>query len=572
MSLDIKSQELKDIVSKYDTQWFLGHLSFLMQNITNDIGKSMIENLSSPMRQLYFLGGLLMSSNVSGEDKFQCSDEEWDNIVQKLNEIELEYTMMFFPKEDEEITEHWRKAREIAMPSFLSYFNLGPLNYEEQIIDWVQKLYSQLDSIIESETGLTTLDFIQFYENVDKLHQSNFQSFSNKETLRTDWKKYTKLEIGHSDDMPEEMQEMFDERLPLMTFVADYGIICRFLPEDITSDNLALEKVNMILQLLSGQRVQSDFLYYTSTKPGNPLTEKPIVDIGEGMYQVFEVKQIMHSIDNLLEYVCSKTQSNTSKLVEKKGKLLESKIVELLKAYFKDDCEVFQGYYVDGCEQDILILWKDYAFIIEAKGYNIREPFRDPDKAYVRIKDDFNACIGYAYTQTKRVEEKFLKKELLRITDKDGNLIKEIDTAKYEDNDFSIIVNLNSFGAIQTDLSFLLKIEEDAAYPWAVRFDDLEIFILTLITQKKSPYFLINYLLMREKLHGKLICADESEICGGYISNKISEKLIETNDTILTHHSLADIFDKQYFKGMGFKNEKYLKEKKSKKYKNFGTK
>jgi hypothetical protein len=572
MSLELKSQELKDVVSKYDTQWFLGHLSFLMQNITNDIGKSMIENLSSPMRQLYFLGGLLMSSNVSGENKNQCSDEEWDDIVQKLNEIELEYTMMFFPKEDEEITEHWKKAREIAMPSFLSYFNLGPLNYEEQIIDWVQKLYSQLDSIIESETGLITQDFIQFYENVDKLHQSNFQSFSNKETLRTDWKKYTKLEIGHTDDMPEEMQEMFDERLPLMTFVADYGIICRFLPEDITSDNLSLEKVNKILQLLSGQRVQSDFLYYTSTKPGNPLTEKPIVDIGDGMYQVFEVKQVMHSIDNLLESVCSKTQSNTSKLVEKKGKLLERKIVELFKAYFKDDCEVYEGYYVDGCEQDILILWKDYAFIIEAKGYNIKEPFRDPDKAYVRITRDFNACIGYAYTQTKRVEEKFIKKEPLRITDKDGNLVKEIDTAKYENNDFSIIVNLNSFGAIQTDLSFLLKIDEDAAYPWAVRFDDLEIFILTLIAQKKSPYFLINYLLMREKLHGKLICADESEICGGYISDKISEKLIETNDTILTHHSLADIFDKQYFKGMGFKNEKYLKEKKSKKHKIFGAK
>lgn len=38
------------------------------------------------------------------------------------------------------------------------------------------------------------------------------------------------------------------------------------------------------------------------------------------------------------------------------------------------------------------------------------------------------------------------------------------------------------------------------------------------------------------------------------------------------HHSLADIFDKQCFKGMGFKNEKYLEEKKSKKYKFFGTK
>ena len=164
------------------------------------------------------------------------------------------------------------------------------------------------------------------------------------------------------------------------------------------------------------------------------------------------------------------------------------------------------------------------------------------------------------------------KSEIEALISESKDLIKEIDTAKYEDNDFSIIVNLNSFGAIQTDLSFLLKIDDDVAYPWAVRFDDLEIFILTLIAKKKSPYFFINYLLMRENLHGKLICADESEICGGYISNKINEKLIETNDTIVTHHSLADLFDQQYFKGMGFKNEKYLMEKKSKKYKIFGNK
>ena len=566
MGLDTKSQELKTIVSKYDTQWFLGYLSFAMENITSGIATSLIEKLSSPMRQLYFLGGLLISSNSTNENKIQCSDEEWDIIVQKLNDIEMEYTMMFFPKESEEITEHWKKVREVAMPSFLSYFNLGPLNYEEQSISWVQDLYTQLDSIIECETELKTQDFIRFYENVDKLHQDNFQGFYNKDKLRSDWKKYTKLEIGHIEDMPETMLKMFEERLPLMTFVTDYGIISRFLPQDIVSNTLPVEKVNKILQLLSTQRIQSNFLYYTSTKPGNLLYEKPIIDIGDEMFQVFEVKQIIHSIDNLLESVCSKTQPNITKLVEKKGKLLESKIIDLFKSFFKKDYEVFQSYYVDGCEQDILFLWKGYAFIIEAKGYNLREPFRDPERAFIRIKDDFNSCIGYAYTQTKRVEQKFVNKELLKITDKAGNLMKEIDTAQYENSDFSIIVNLKSFGEIQTDLSFLLQVDEGDAFPWAVRFDDLEIFILTLIAKKKKPDFLVDYLLMRENLHGKLVCADECEICGGFISAKINDELVEKEQTIFTHHSLAALFDEQYYKGMGFKNEKYLKEKKSRKH------
>lgn len=567
MSLESKSQELKDIVATYNTQWFLGDLSGLMQNIATGRANDQLGKLSSPMRQLYFLGGLLVTSDSSNAVDIQHSPEKWNKIVDLLNEIEAEYYQIFFPKENELIDDEWKKIRKVAMPSFLSYFNQGPLNYEEQTINWVRDLYSQLNAIIEASTGLQTEDFIQFYENLDKLHQSNFQSFSTKkETLRPDWKKYTKLEIGHVDGMPESMLEMFEERLPLMTFVADHGIICRFFPEEIVSPILPLEKVQKILQLLTTSRQQTDYLYYTATKPGNPLYEKPIVDIGDGMFQVFEVKQVVHAIENQLEKLCTSTTETTTKYVEKKGKLLEDRVVKLFTDYLGADYKVFQSYYVDGCEQDILILWKKNAFIIEAKGYSLAEPFRDPNRAFVRIKSDFDACIGYGYKQTRRVEEKFINQVPLCLTDKNGNLIEEIDTTNY-DNDFSIIVNLKSFSQIQTDLSTLLKLpNDDDVFPWAVKLDDLEVFLLTLKAQKKTPITLVNFLLMRENLHGKLICSDELEVCGGFISGKITEKSIEKSNVLATTPDLAGLFDSQYYKEMGFKNEKYLTEKRSGKY------
>lgn len=567
MSLESKSQELKDIVATYNTQWFLGDLSGLMQNIATGRANDQLGKLSSPMRQLYFLGGLLVTSDSSNAVDIQHSPEKWNKIVDLLNEIEAEYYQIFFPKENELIDDEWKKIRKVAMPSFLSYFNQGPLNYEEQTINWVRDLYSQLNAIIEASTGLQTEDFIQFYENLDKLHQSNFQSFSTKkETLRPDWKKYTKLEIGHVDGMPESMLEMFEERLPLMTFVADHGIICRFFPEEIVSPILSLEKVQKILQLLTTSRQQADYLYYTATKPGNPLYEKPIVDIGDGMFQVFEVKQVVHAIENQLEKLCTSTTETTTKYVDKKGKLLEDRVVKLFTDYLGADCKVFQSYYVDGCEQDILILWKKNAFIIEAKGYSLAEPFRDPNRAFVRIKSDFDACIGYGYKQTRRVEEKFINQVPLCLTDKNGNLIEEIDTTNY-DNDFSIIVNLKSFSQIQTDLSTLLKLpNDDDVFPWAVKLDDLEVFLLTLKAQKKNPITLVNFLLMRENLHGKLICSDELEVCGGFISGKITEKSIEKSNVLATTPDLAGLFDSQYYKEMGFKNEKYLTEKRSGKY------
>ncbi len=398
--LEKLSIELKKCVSVYNTQWFLGNLSGLMQAITNNHAQDQLGKLSSPMRQLYFLGGLLMSSNPSNGIKIQYSHEEWDNIIELLIKIELEYDKIFLPKEKEEINEEWIRIRKVAIPSFLSYFNQGPLNFEEQTIDWIYGLYSDLDALIENETGLKTKHFLKFYENLDKLVQNNFQGFFLPNgKLRLNWEKYTKMSIVPADHMPSIMNDMFNERRPLMTFVADHGIINRFYPDEITSDNLNIEQVNKILSFLTSIRKETDFIYYTETKPGNPLYEKPIIDIGDGMYQVFEEKQVLHAIDNFLEIICSKTQERTTKLIEKKGKLLEKKVLNIFKLLLGKECKIFTSYYIDECEQDILILWKNHAFIIEAKGYKLKEPFRDPNRAFVRIKNDFKNSIGYGYRQ-----------------------------------------------------------------------------------------------------------------------------------------------------------------------------
>lgn len=567
MSLEDRSNELKDLVSTYDTLWFLGHLSELMPEIGTGRADDELGGLSSPLRQLYFLGGLLITSDSGKASDVMFTHEKWNQIVDLLNQIEREYDKLFFPQPDEEIDEEWKKIRTVAIPSFLSYFNQGPLNFEEQSINWVRDLFSELDSIIEQALGLKTEDFIQFYENIDVLVNNNRQShFSKYENLRPNWEKYTRIKMGVREGVPDFIKEMGERDRPVYTLMADHGIINRFYPEELMSDSLPLDKVKAIIKLLSTEREKSDYLYYTETKPGNPLYEKPIVDIDEGMYQVFEVKQIIHAVENLLEDICSSSPEALLKLINKKGKLLEEGVVELFKTHFKKDYEVFTGYYVDGYEQDILFLWEDYAFIIETKGYHLREPFRDPSKAFVRIKDDFDKCIGYGYSQTCRVEQKFIDFVPLRITDNRGGLIKEIDTKKYQNNHFSIIVNLKSFGQIQTNLSTLLEINAGGTFPWAVRLDDLEVFLLTLVAQKKAPYFFINYLLMREHLHGKLICSDELQVCGGFMSRKITIDSIEATDIILTKPELAFQFDEQYKKGMGFKNEKDMDKKTSGKY------
>jgi len=566
MSLKEKSELLKELIASYDAKWLLGDLSFLMHS-GKERAFDQLSNLSSPMRQLYYLAGLNVSSDNKKGIDFKYNKEKWNEIVKLLNEIEIEYSKILLEFEGNEDFEEWKKVREVAIPSFLSYFNTGPLNFEEQIINWFTGLFPYFDEYLVNELGVSTQDFISFYENLDRLVQDNFQGHSmNPKLLRQNWADYTTIESGIDKNLPEFFKQSIPKDFEVMSkFMIDKGMKDRFLPEELVSDNLSLEKVNRILQFVSIKRNQKDFTFYTETNPGNPLYDNPILDIDNGMFQVFEVKQVIHSINNLLEKEVTKDAVIKDKYLKLKGDLLENNIIELFEKFFGTDVKIFQSYYINDNEQDILIIWNNYAFIIEAKGYNIREPFRNPEKAYLRIKDDFKNCIGYGYQQTSRVENIILNCEPLQILNHKGEIIETIDTSKIKEC-FSIIVNINSFGLIQNDLSYLLGIKDDDIFPWAVKFDDLEIFILTLIAKGKKPEYFIDFLLFRETLHGKIISSDELEICGGYLTKQINPKKVKYLDKLITDSNFGDVFDEQYRKTMGFKNEKYLYEKQSGKY------
>jgi hypothetical protein len=566
MSLIEKSEQLKELISSYDAQWLLGDLSFLMHS-GRERAHDQLGQLSSPMRQLYYLVGLNVSTNKNNGHDYVYNSAKWAEIVRLLNEIEIEYLEQLLEYDENDDAAEWKKVRDVAVPSFLSYFNVGPLNFEEQIINWVDDLFTHFDDYLVKEYGLKTDDFILFYESLDRVVQNNFQGHTiNSELLRENWADYTNIKSGIDESLPAFFKESIPKDFEIMSkFMIDHGMKDRFYAKELVTENLSLDTINKILGFISIKREERAFTYYTETNPGNPLYDFPILNLENGMYQVFEVKQVIHSINNWLEKEVTKTNDRLDKYLKIKGNLLENNIVGLFKKFFGNDIAVFESYYINGCEQDVLIIWQEYAFIIEAKGYNLREPFRNPEKAFVRIKDDFKKSIGYGYEQTFRVEGIILRNESLIIQDHQGKILETIDTNTIKEC-FSIIVNINSFGLVQNDLSYLLNIKEEDLYPWAVKYDDLEIFILTMIAQGKKPQFFIDFLLFRENLHGKITCSDELEICGGYLSKKINPKRVKYLDIIKTEPEYGDIFDDQYRKTIGFKNEKNLYEKQSGKY------
>jgi len=150
---------------------FLGDLSSLINFISFDNPTNSLKGLSSPLRQLYYLAGLNMTSAIDETTPLipQYSNEDWEHIKDLLNQIEFGYQQYFYPKQPDEVNEEWIMKRMIAMPTFLSYFNQGPLNYEEQVIERVTIYFQLFNNEIKQHFGLEVKDFIDIYNYIDSL-------------------------------------------------------------------------------------------------------------------------------------------------------------------------------------------------------------------------------------------------------------------------------------------------------------------------------------------------------------------------------------------------------------------
>ncbi len=202
-------------------------------------------------------------------------------------------------------------------------------------------------------------------------------------------------------------------------------------------------------------------------------------------------------------------------------------------------------------EQDLLILLKGTALIIETKASKLREPFRDINKAVTRLKDDFKVSIQYGYDQCMRLEKKFKKGVPFILFDKNDKQLYTINPSRYH-TVLSIVVTLERFGSLQTDLGLFFKNEPDCNYPWSVYIDDLETFLLALKNTVKNPEVkLIQFLKQRILLHKRSYAVDELDVCGNYLSKPSEFSAAVLNKQAFVYFSPKEqaIFDDLYYSG-----------------------
>jgi hypothetical protein len=571
-TIEAKSLQLKELVAQYDTQLFFADIMGMMKTIPNFnfADKSAdLYGLSSPMRQLFYLAGLNITSAPEKVTKSKFSDEEWTNIKALVQEIEKEYLILFDNAAQGKDEDGVVKTNLVAN-AFFNYFNQGHLNYEEQVLERIEMYFMPFAGHIEANFGFTPNEFIRFYDELGEVFHQKLNSFMapGKQGNET-WEDFV-WRMASEGVPPERFQEHFPDHISnFFEFLYDHTTVFTFKSDEIKS--LPIDKVNTFLNSFAIERTESEFLYYTQS---NPIYERAIIKSGDN-YIAFEHKQLGHAYYTTIANFLADDKKLGELFHKRRGKELENKIESVFNKLLDKSVKIYHSYYNEhGNEQDTLIIFQDTAFIIEAKASKRKEPLRDPDKAFPVIESNFNSVIQKGYDQAYRIKKFFTAKKPLLIYNKSGKLQETINTAEYK-NVFSVIITLEKFGQLQTDLTDMLKMEkDDPTYPWSISIDDLEVLFLALLKLGVPFKKLVHHLNLRERLQGYLLCGDELQVFGWLLTNKKVDKSVknlEKNDIpLLTTPEMADIYDKLYDKGLGFDNERQLQRKQSGQFIPFG--
>jgi hypothetical protein len=512
--------------------------------------------LKSPLKQFAYLIDLYFSKDhLETEDLLD--KKGWNKIVELLDEVEMTYfgEIGFF-KEDN--TKYFQLDKiSVSLKSFFEYYTNGQSSFDEQTIYRIQSNFSRFDDDIFEEYGFKTSDIITFCLSVNNILRENEDRSLYYHQNPEKWQELTSVFIERGLYDPKDWVTQ-PELKHSFEFIKRPGYVFIFTKEDITSINLFDETIYNLIEFLKydESKVKNQIVYYADNRQ---YFETPLIELNDNEILFTNGKFLLEAFYNRISLKLSELKKE--KYTQFKNKMLEKKCLEIFKHFFKEDAKFFTSFYFDDAnkaEQDLIIFYKGTFLVIEIKDFKFRAPLRNPIKAFDRIRSDFKGGIQKAYDQCKRLEKKIEEKKSFKIYDqKTAKELFEIRPQKIK-KFYSIIITQHKYGGIQTNLEELLVKDKEDLYPWSICVDDLEIFLLALLKIKKDSAIntFFDYIDYREAFHEKLICSDELEMCGLFLTSPTMFKnLAHKEETVATDIKMSDIFDAHYQNGLGFENE-----------------
>lgn len=521
--------------------------------------------LKSPLKQFAYLIDLYLSKDHLETENIS-DEKDWKEILKLLDEIEMTYfgEIGFF---EENQTEDFQLDKiSVSMKSFFDYYTNGQLSFDEQTISRIKSNISRFDDEVFQEYGFKTEDLIKFSLSLNNILQETADRCLYFKQYPEKWEELISNFIARGIDDPRDWAYQ-PELKDFIGFMTRPGYIFILVKEDLASTNLSDSIIDSLIEFFryDENKAKKQTVYYADNRQ---YFETPLIILKNNELLFPNGKFLLEAFYNRVNSQLSLTKKE--KYTQFKNKMLEKKCFEIFKNFFKGDAKIFTSFYFDitnRMEQDLAIFYKGTFLIIEIKDFKFRAPLRNPIKAFDKIRSDFKGGIQKAYDQCKRLEDKIEEKKDFKIYElKTGKELFEIRPKKIK-HLYSIIVTQHKYGGIQTNLQELLVKDRNDLYPWSVCIDDLEIFLLTLLKLKKDSAIssLFDYIDYREAFQERLVCSDELEMCGLFLTSPaLFKKIATVEETFTTDIKMSDIFDAHYQNGLGFENEINFSEKRKK--------
>jgi hypothetical protein len=539
-------ESLKNEVCNYDSSSLIGACTIYLRR--KSFPNDEVLNLVSPAKQCFYLLGVMLTTlepaNPRNFDKRAVK-----KITTLLNDIYEAYGWMFWPSEEEvdNLTQEWYRCREVAMPAFLHYFNNPLLASVEQIKQRVIEDIQPFDDVLRENLGLSSLEVIKIVDSISNLLQTKLDEYYDlakiERKLRLGLLECAEAEGWDKSRLEKEANSSgYNEFLTVL--FNKMNMLFSFNQTDLVEET---DMVNKFFSSFSIRRNgEVDFTYITEE---NPAENCPLFQSKVDSYSCPSLNALYTAAFKRMETILLKS-SKKSTFLKARDKTLERSGAELFVQLIGDGAQCFYGLFETEdlhYEHDIIIIKERNLYVVEAKASPPDEPFRDPEKAYTRLKRHFKSDTGIqkGFEQANRILKRLRDEGSFCLYNKSTKVIE----LKFQDFDhiFCICLTRDDYGPLATNLNLLLEKSDDDVYPWVINIYVLESLVDAFKHLDLGEADLARYIEQRSQLHGKVFGTDELEYLGFFIRHGDLSVLIQQQaNMIALNHNYSDIFDEIY--------------------------
>lgn len=541
-----KIEELKELVEKISLESLVNYVS--MRQYAFNHGRSKV--LSSPFQQGAYLLGLA-ASQEEPENPIEFSDDLNQKISKLLNKIFNFYTVNYF--DVDENNESDKKIKLVAMSAFIHYFFTSKTLDSHQIREWILFWFDEYSSLVHEEYGFTVKDLVDFasvleeeiqramddlQEDYDYIEKSK-ENFLSKldENINNYYIQINRL--TSDEEFIKRRQRLFENTIKLFS-IESLKVL----------EKIEAEKYNNILSVFGLKRGSVEEIKYLTDK--NPVSFKSLFIENEKIYYILN-NTFFISIINFLENFLYKQVKTSQKIIQDRDKKLESRTTTLFKEICGPEAIFYESVFENANsrnEHDLVIFDQGILLIVEAKASPPKEPMRDADKAFIKIRDHFKSSSGLqkAFEQANGLKKHILKEKKLDLFNKK---VKKLDTIPLEQikTIHTICVTRDDFGALGCNLNYLLDKSTDDTYPWVIDIANLDSIVKAWKHLDFKNIDFYHFLSQRTQLHNKVLSMDELEYVGAFLKYKggLQGFIDAKADYIPLAMEEGDIFDEIYF-------------------------